>query len=151
MIKDFIVNLDVSSPPGFTGNYAISVGRAFEAHIFAVAFAYEAVLPESFFGHVAVEFIEAERGRCETAAKNAIAQFNEAARDSRLSTESRLLSAGIGQAAEIFGRLARRFDLAVVAQAEPGKLPDRELINDTRAVRFRSTGAHRALYSTRGP
>ena len=127
MIKDIIVNLDLSSSPGFTGDYALSVARTFDAHVSAIAFAYEAPLP-GFFGHVAIELMQAERVRCETAAQNAIAAFNEAARPNGLSTEARQLSAGMAQAADTFGRLTRRFDLAVIAQTEPGKLPDRELI-----------------------
>ncbi len=50
MIKDIITNLDVDSPHQVTADYALSVARAFEAHVSAVAFAYEAVLPGSIFG-----------------------------------------------------------------------------------------------------
>jgi nucleotide-binding universal stress UspA family protein len=39
-----------------------------------------------------------------------------------------VVKAAVGKTGEIFGRLARRFDVAVVAQAEPDKLPARRLI-----------------------
>ena len=69
MIKDIIANLDVDSSRDVTADYAISAARAFGAHVSAVAFAYEAVVPGSIFGRESIRLLEAERARCETTAK----------------------------------------------------------------------------------
>ena len=128
MIKDIIANLDVDSSREVTADYALSVARAFESHVSAVAFAYEAVLPGSIFGRESVRVIEAERARREAATQSAVVKFEAAVHQSGLSAEAHVLKVGVAKAGEMFGRLARRFDLAVVAQAEPDKLPARQLI-----------------------
>ncbi len=128
MIKDIVVNLDVDAAQPVAADYAVSLARAFDAHLSAVAFAYEEALPASIFSRVAVELIEAQRRKCEVAAESAVAKFDESARRSGVSPQSHIFKSGVARAAEHFGHLARRFDLAVVAQAESDKLPMRELI-----------------------
>ncbi|HEY7246457.1 MAG TPA: universal stress protein [Xanthobacteraceae bacterium] len=128
MLKDVIVNLDVHTSQNVAADFAISVARTFQAHLSAVGFAYEPSIPGSLFDHGAVEFIEMQRQRWENAARSAIGRFEEAARGSGLSVESHLVRSGNGRAAETFARLARRFDLAVLTQAEPEKASARALI-----------------------
>jgi nucleotide-binding universal stress UspA family protein len=77
---------------------------------------------------MAVELIQTQRAEFERAARKAVAQFEEAARRVNLAAESRLQTASLVEAASTFGALARRFDLSVLAQAEPDKPPGRELI-----------------------
>jgi nucleotide-binding universal stress UspA family protein len=128
MIKDMIVNLTIGAERDVAADYAISVARAFGAHLSGVGFAYEAVLPGAVFGGVAAELIQAQRADSQKAARTAVDNFEAAARRAGLSAESHLLEASLTAAADTFGRLARRFDLAVVAQVEPDKLPARDLI-----------------------
>jgi nucleotide-binding universal stress UspA family protein len=128
MLKDIIVNLTVDAAHDVAADYAISVGRAFEAHLAGIGFAYEPVIPGSVFGSMAVELIETQRKEFERAARSAISYFEDAARRVGLAVESRLQTAALAEAAGTFGALARRFDLSVLAQAEPNKLPGRELI-----------------------
>ena len=128
MIKDIIVNLTVDALRDIAGDYALSVARTFEAHVAGIGFAYEPVIPGSIFGNVAAELVQGERIKSENAARGAISNFEAASRRLGLSPESRLLPASPAEAADMFGRLARRFDLSVVAQAEPRSLPGRELI-----------------------
>jgi len=128
MLKDIIVNLTVDAANDVAADYAISIGRAFEAHLSGIGFAYEPVIPGSVFGSMAVELIQTQRAEFERAARKAIAQFEDAARRVNLAAESRLQTASLAEAAGLFGALARRFDLSVLAQAEPNKLPGRELI-----------------------
>jgi hypothetical protein len=91
--------------------YSISLARAFDAHLAAVVFACEDI-PES-----------AE------AAKAKVAKFEETTRGSGISTEARWMRASPAGMAELFGRIARRFDLSVVRQAEADKpTPDRLII-----------------------
>src|SRR5438270_12462977 len=87
MIKDIIVNLDVHGSHSVAADFAISVARIFNAHLCATGFAYEAAVPGSLFDRAAVEAIETQRQRWETAARTAIAKFEQAARGSGLSVE----------------------------------------------------------------
>jgi nucleotide-binding universal stress UspA family protein len=128
MIKDIIANLDVSSARAVAADYAISVARTFGAHVSAVAFAYEPVIPETLFSREAIRALEAERAKCEAAARAAAEMFEQAARRSEVSAEARVMQVEFEKAVEMFGRFARRFDLAVIAQAEPDHLPARQLI-----------------------
>ena len=128
MIKDVIVNLTVGAPRDMAAEFAVSVASTFEAHLAGIGFAYEAVVPGTLFGGVAAELIAAQRAESEKAARTAVAGFESAARGAGLSAETHLLSASIADAADTFGRLARRYDISVAAQAEPDKLPDRDLI-----------------------
>ena len=45
-----------------------------------------------------------------------------------LSAESRVVTATAAEAANLFGRIARCFDLSIVRQNEPGKLPYERLL-----------------------
>src|ERR1700738_984369 len=121
MVKDIIVNLDVHGSHNVAADFAISVARIFNAHLSATGFAYEAAVPGSLFDRAAVEAIETQRQRWETAARTAIDRFEQAARGGGLSVESHLVKSDPDRAAEIFARLARRFDVAVLTQAEPEK------------------------------
>ena len=107
MIKDVIVNLDVHASHNVAADFAISVARIFNAHLCATGFAYEAAVPGSLFDRAAVEAIETQRQRWETAARTAIDKFEQAARGSGLSVESPLIKSDPDRAAEIFARLAR--------------------------------------------
>jgi nucleotide-binding universal stress UspA family protein len=119
MIKDLIVNLDLGKPQDPTAGYAISIAEAFDAHLCAVAFAYEPVIAPSVMGGVSAEAIDAQWAASEQAANAAIAGFETAAKRAGIAAEHRSVKASLGGAGDLFGRLARRFDLAVVGQAEP--------------------------------
>ena len=131
MIKDLVVNLTVGESRGPAGDYAVSVAEAFGAHVAAIAFAHDPVVPPTLMGGIPVDFIESQRAEAEASASAAIARFEEAARRAGVSAESRLLAASISEGSDQFGRIARRFDLAVVGQAEPGKAMADELIGET--------------------
>ena len=117
MIKDIVVNLGLGERDP-AGDFAISIAGAFEAHVLGVAFAYEPVIPGTVMGGIPPEFIESQRAESEKKAKAAIARFEEAARRAGISYEHRMLSASISGAADQLGRIGRRFDLTVVAQAQ---------------------------------
>ena len=128
MIKDILLNLTVDAARDAAAEYAISVARAFDAHVAGFAFAYEPVIPGSVFGGVALDLVAAARREVENTARSVVSNFNEAARQAGLSAESHLLNADFPSAADVFGRLARRFDISVVAQTERDKLPARQMI-----------------------
>src|SRR5262249_38464086 len=131
MVKDLVVNLAVGESRGNPGAYAVSLAEAFGAHVAAIAFAYDPILPATLMGGIPADFIESQRAEAEAAASAAIARFEEAARRAGVSAESRLLAASVAEASDQFGRIARRFGLAVAGQAEPEKASPDELIAET--------------------
>jgi nucleotide-binding universal stress UspA family protein len=121
MIKDIVVNLAVDQARDVAADYAITMARAFDAHLSGIGFAYDVFLPGSIFGQIPLELANAERARNEQAARTAVSDFDKSARDAGLSVASHVLSASLADAAHTFGKLSRRFDLSVVGQAEPEK------------------------------
>jgi len=128
MIKDLVVSLSVGASRDAAGPYAISVAEAFGAHVAGVAFSYEPVIPPTIMGTIPAAFVESQRDENDRAANDARAKFDEAARRAGVSSESRTLSASLAGSADRFATIARRFDLAVVGQAEPERAAPEELI-----------------------
>ncbi|MGH6726378.1 MAG: universal stress protein [Pseudolabrys sp.] len=117
MIKDIVVNLGLGDHDP-AGNFAISVAAAFEAHLLGMAFVYDPIIPGSVMGGIPPEFIESQRRESEKKASGAIARFEQAAKRVGVSYETSTVNASIAGAADRLGRLARRFDLAIVGQPE---------------------------------
>ncbi len=131
MIKDIVVNLSVGEKAGPTGDYAISVALACDAHLTGVAFVYDPIVPISGTGYIPAEVIESQQSDNEAAAKAAVDRFAESTRRAGLSAEPLSLTASLAGAGDQFGRIARRFDLAVVGQAEPGASSVEEIVAET--------------------
>src|SRR6266700_2702748 len=128
MIKDLVVNLSAGTAPDVGGEYAISVADAFRAHVSGIAFAFEPILPPSVMGGLPPDIIEAQRAEGENAANLLASRFEESARRAGLSAQSRMIPTSLAGAADLFGQIARRFDLSVVCPAQPNKLAPQELI-----------------------
>ena len=125
MIKDIALALEVGSSRDAARDYAISVATAFNAHVAAIGFAYEPMLPPIDTGSaVPFEMIDAMREENKQAAAAAIARFEEAARLAAVSAELRMIEASVSGATKVFGSIARSFDLSVVGQADPNSLRD---------------------------
>lgn len=121
MIKDIVVNLDGQNGKSAAEDYALSVASKLKAHITGIAIAIDPTVPGASMAFLPVEILEATRRENEIAAKNALERFAAATTREGISADSRMLRAGFADAADQFGRIARRFDLAVVDQAEPDK------------------------------
>jgi nucleotide-binding universal stress UspA family protein len=128
VIKDILVNLSEGEVGDVAGPYAISIAEMFGAHAAAVAFSYEPVIPATIMGGIPASLIEQQRADNEKAARDAVSKFEAAAKREAISFESRILSASIPGAADMFGAMARRFDLAVVAQSQADRLAPEEVI-----------------------
>jgi nucleotide-binding universal stress UspA family protein len=128
MVKDIVVNLTGGQPQDFAADYAISIATALKAHIVGVGFIYEPIIPGSVLGGVPTDLIEVQREENSKSAKAATARFETAVKQADLSFESRILDASIAGAADLFGRIARRFDLAVVGQAQRQSGASEELL-----------------------
>ena len=128
MIKDVVVNLGSREPQQFAADYAISVGATLGAHLVGLAFAYDPIIADGAMGGIPVEAIEMQREENARTAKAAAASFESAAKKAGVSAETRILEASISGAASLFGAMARRFDLAVVGQAQREHGPSEQLM-----------------------
>ncbi|MGB8895355.1 MAG: universal stress protein [Pseudolabrys sp.] len=129
MIQDIVVNLGLGANDP-AGDYAVSMGEVFGAHVLGVAVSYEPVIPGTVMGGIPPEIIESQRTESNKKARAAIARFEQAAKRAGISMETRTISTSISGAADQIGHIGRRFDLIVVGQ--PGRkdsLPD-EVIDE---------------------
>jgi len=131
MVKDIVVNLSVREDGGNVGDYAVSVADALGAHIAGIAFLYDPIVPISGTGYIPAEIIDTQVADNQDAAKAAIDRFNAATARTGVSAETVTLSASAAGAGDQFARIARRFDLAIVPQAEPKGGSVEELIAET--------------------
>jgi nucleotide-binding universal stress UspA family protein len=119
MIKDVVVNLSGRGRQDFAADYAVSIGATFGAHLVGIAFVDDAVIPDGSLGGIPVDVIEMQREENSRAAKAAIERFEAGTKAAGVSAQTHMLEASIGGGATLFGGIARRFDLAVVGQAQP--------------------------------
>jgi len=131
MVKDIVVNLSVAEGGDYAGEYAVSVATALGAHVAGIAFLYDPIVPVSGSGYIPAEVIETQQADNEAAAKAAIDRFNAVTARAGVSAEAITLGASFAGASDQFGRIARRFDLSVVGQAEPDKTAVEEMIAES--------------------
>jgi nucleotide-binding universal stress UspA family protein len=120
MIKDIVVNLGVGERANQAGDYAVSFAAAFDARLAGIAFLYDPIVPISGAGYIPADVIDTQERDNAAAAKAALDRFAAASKRAGISAEPLTMSASLGGVAEQFGRIARRFDLSIVGQAEPG-------------------------------
>jgi nucleotide-binding universal stress UspA family protein len=118
MLKDVVVNVSGRAPQDYAAEYAVSVAAMFGAHVAGISFLYEPVIPDGTLGGVPIDLIELQREENSKAAKDAVGRFEAAVKQAGVSAETRILDATFGGAATLFAQIARRFDLAVVGQAQ---------------------------------
>ena len=128
MVKDIVVNLSGREPQDFAADYALSVAKTLGAHVAGIAFIFEPIIPDTMFGGIPADLIELQREEYTKSAKDAVSRFETAARAAGVSAETRMLDATFGNAATLFARIARRFDIAVVGQGRPETGPSEELL-----------------------
>src|SRR4051812_6314408 len=101
MIKDLLVNLTESEGRDVAGPFAISIAEAFDAHLAAVAFSYEPVIPPTIMGGIPASFIDEQpRRERQGCLRRAQARFEAAAKRSGISFGSRIVNASIAGAAD---------------------------------------------------
>src|SRR5215204_3886735 len=132
MIKDILVSLPVGATSSDAAvDYAISVATGFDAHLAGLALTYQPYVPGSVFNGVAANIVASYRVQLEKASKDAIANFEAAARRAGISAQSHLLETELAGIDKLFAQTSRRFDLSVVAQIEPGKAYPEEVLPET--------------------
>lgn len=128
MIKDILVNLSVGEKVNAAGDYAVSVAAAFGAHLAGIAFLYDPVVPVSGAGYIPADVIEMQERDSAAATKTAIDRFVAATKRAGVAAEPLTLSASFAGVGDQFGKMARRFDLSIVGQAEPEASMAEEII-----------------------
>jgi nucleotide-binding universal stress UspA family protein len=129
MIKDIVVNLSIGE--GAASDYAVSVAAKFDAHLAGIAFVYDPIIPVSGTGYIPAEVVDTQVADNQSASKAAIDRFTAAASRAGISAEPVTLNASVAGSGEQFSRIARRFDLAVVGQADPEANSVEELIAES--------------------
>jgi nucleotide-binding universal stress UspA family protein len=128
MIRDIVVNISLAPNRDVATDFAVSMGRAYEAHVAGVAFQYDPLIALVAMDGIPADIIESQRLESEQAAKAAAARFEDVARGAAVSADSRIVDATVGVAASRFARIARRFDLSVIGQADPDRTGPEDLI-----------------------
>jgi nucleotide-binding universal stress UspA family protein len=128
MIKDILVNLSVGERPSPACDYAVSVAATFGAHLAGLAFLYDPIVPVSGAGYIPAEVIETQERDNQAATKATLDRFAAATNRAGVAAEPLTLRASFAGVGEQFARIARRFDLAIVGQAEPEASVAEEMI-----------------------
>jgi nucleotide-binding universal stress UspA family protein len=119
MFKDIITYLSVSKGNEAIADFAVSVASTLEAHITGIAMVFVLNTPGASMGYLPLEKIEPQQREYEAAAKTARDHFAAATARAGVSAAPQLLHTSFAKAANLFGRIARGFDLAIVGQAKP--------------------------------
>jgi nucleotide-binding universal stress UspA family protein len=127
MIKDIVVALGLGEHDP-AGDFAVSVAEAFEAHLVGVAVTYAPIVPGAGCGGPAL-YIESQRSVANMAPPAARARFERAIKTAGVSGEVRAIDGSISDAANQIAQMARRFDLAIVAQ--PNRKAADEIVGET--------------------
>jgi nucleotide-binding universal stress UspA family protein len=149
MIKDIVVNLALVRTEDPTSAYAISVAETFGAHITGIVFVYDPVISPGIMDGVSAEWIESQRSESRKMAQEAVDRFEAAANRAGVAMAHRVIESTLGGATDMFGRIARRFDLAVVGQREPNRTVDVVMVATGRAKSDEIPGADVGLHLAR--
>src|SRR4029078_2250810 len=108
MLKDVLVNLSVADGRDPACEYAMSVAKAFNAHLAGIAIAYDPTVP-AIAGGCEVMLpgrVEEERSKAAERARIADSEFDTKTRLDGLSAEALLLDATVGKAPRLFAQIA---------------------------------------------
>jgi nucleotide-binding universal stress UspA family protein len=128
MIKDIIVNLEHQVARDPARDFAISIAEVCDTHLAGVAFAYTPEFPGYVMMEIPPDIVAQMVAESEKSAMAAIERFDAAAKRSLISAEHRLLRTLGAEAPTILATLARRFDLSVFMQSEPGRVDNDDMI-----------------------
>lgn len=119
MLKDVLVHLPVGSSSSAVANYAVSVARQFDSHLTGVAVAYRPVVSGMSYGAIPTDVIAWQQQESEKLASAALDTLTAAAKRGGINFATQTFNAVPGEAGDLFGEIARRFDLAIVPQPDP--------------------------------
>ena len=129
MIKDILVNLsatDAERDPAV--DYGVALAELLDAHVTGMGFRVEHALNPSAFGLFPASAVAAATKAEHEAAERAAKLFAETCRRAGVTVDCVMEAAPLADAADRFGRAARRFDLSVVRQPKPDTLAPEHLM-----------------------
>src|SRR6476646_6399601 len=119
MIKDIVVNLPLRADKDRTTAFAASLAGYFGAHVTGIAFMYWPLFVCVQMGAAEERFIKEHDAAAKEAADAAVDRLAFEIRRESVSWDSHQISVPADEAPGRFAEIARTFDLAIVAQAEP--------------------------------
>ncbi len=128
MIRDLIINLAISTKRDPAREYALTIADVFEAHTVGLAFIYDYALPGHVLGAIPAEVAAQAKREYQEAVDAAVDAFHAAAKRSLLSAEHIVDTVFERDAPLALANAARRFDLSVITQSEPGGVNNDRLI-----------------------
>ena len=128
MIEDLIINLAISTKRDPAREYALTIADVFEAHTVGLAFIYDYALPGHVLGAIPAEVAAQAKREYQEAVDAAVDAFHAAAKRSLLSAEHIVDTVFERDAPLALANAARRFDLSVITQSEPGGVNNDRLI-----------------------
>jgi len=131
MIRDILVNLAQGVENDVAAAYAVSLATEFGANLTGLSVAYEIDVPPFYMGALPTDFIDAQLLENQASAEQAASRLGEVAKAAGVPYEVRSLSASLGVAANAFARMARLYDVTVVAQPDPDKPGPEEVLAET--------------------
>lgn len=131
MIRDILVNLAQGVEKDKACEYAASLAAHFGSHMTGLSVTYEIDVPPFYMGALPTDFIDAQLLENKAAAEKAVERFKATATAVGVPHEARSLSASLAVAANSFARMARLYDLTVVAQPDPDLPGPEEVIAET--------------------
>jgi nucleotide-binding universal stress UspA family protein len=118
MIKDILVTLPTGDAPSFALDYAVTIARAFDAHLAGVACVQDLTTAGALFDGATAVVLDHYRREVEAVAEAAKVRFKKTLQREGLSAESMILNAGAISLPELLARTARGFDLTILRQAD---------------------------------
>ncbi len=131
-LKDILLLLDTAEGPSQSADTAIDLANRFGAHVTALALSVDPIVPGLVVAPIPIELIEASREAAMKIATDAVARFEELARRSDISRETRIAEVLMGGIPQTFSIATRLTDLVVIGQDHPDhREPLREVLIET--------------------
>lgn len=119
MLKDILVHLPLGPSCKGVANYAVSVAQQFDSHLTGVAVAYRPVVSGMSYGAIPSDVIAWQQQEAEKLANAALGTLTDVATRGGVNFATQTFNAVPGEAGDMFGEIARRFDLSIVPQPDP--------------------------------
>ena len=120
MLKDIAAYIPLGNPRSVI-DYAVSVAETFGAHVEGMSFVYQPVVTSMAYGAIPADVISWQRQEGERQVAAAFEQFSTAAKNAGVSFGTQSFQAVPGTAGDVFGEVARRYDMTIVGQPDPEK------------------------------
>jgi nucleotide-binding universal stress UspA family protein len=127
MIKDLMVSLAIGERDP-AREYALTIADVFQAHVVGLAFIYDYALPGHVLGAIPVEVAAQAKREYQEKIDAMVDAFHSAAKRRLLSAEHIVETVFEREAPVVLANAARRFDLSLITQSEPGGVNNDRLI-----------------------